>query len=174
MATNLLIQEAIISQSWNMFIPPILTLLDDSNTPIRTRGLKILSAFLPKFSQKLLSQTGLGPVFEDAIHPTLLFLPSITPVEESLLLLPAAYRALGVLCEVQFPNTDDAGRLRLLDRIIRHGILPGYLHSSQILVLVNVLVTELCTTVSRMGVHSVKHLKVYLTTTSVYFPLMNF
>ena len=141
-----------------------MTLLDESDTSIRTRGLTILTAFLPKFSTKLLAQTGLGPVFEDAIYPTLMFLPSLTPVEESLQLLPAAYNALGSLCDARFPAPGDLERLKFLDRIIRHGVLPGYLHSSQIPALVEVLINELSLTVSRMGIHFVKHLKVKLAT----------
>ncbi|KAG9243773.1 hypothetical protein BJ878DRAFT_104058 [Calycina marina] len=151
--------EDLIAQSWNLFIPPILTLLDDGSTSIRVRGLALLTTFLPKFSAKLLQQTGLGPVFEDAIHPTLLFLPSLTPIEESLQLLPAAYTALAALCDARFAATGDSERVKFLDKIVRHGILPGYLHSSESLAIIQVLVHELSNVVSRLGVYSVKHLK---------------
>src|ERR1700709_264859 len=118
-----------MSQSWNLFIPPLLTLLDDPSTPIRSRGLSILSNFLPKFPPKILQQTGLGPVFEDAILPTLLFLPSITPAEESLQLLPPAYRALEVLTDVRFQGQEKkekGEKMSFFDRVLRKGILPGY------------------------------------------------
>ena len=107
-------------------------------------------------------------MFEDAIHPTLLFLPSITPVRESLQLLPVAYEALGALCDARFLAANDPERLKFLDSIIRRGILPGYLHSSQTPALVRILIFELSKTMSRMGIHSVKHLKVYRK--SFYFP----
>jgi len=117
--------------------------------------------FLPKLNSKLLAQTGLGEVFEDAVTPTLLFLPSLTPLEESLQLLPASYDALFVLADVRFTD-DEAGhssRLKLYDRIMRKGVLTGYLHSNDCPAIVEILVTQISRILSKMGIHSVKYLK---------------
>lgn len=123
----------------------------------------MLSAFLPKFPPKLLAQTGLGPVFEDAILPTVLFLPSITPVEESLQLLPPAYMALEALGEIRFSDEEKEKKekMKFLDRVIRKGILLGYYHASVHHSIVEVLLQHLSILVFKMGIHSVKHLKVH-------------
>jgi hypothetical protein len=151
-----------MTQSWNLFIPPMLTLLDDTSTPIRSRGLQILSLFLPKLTSKLLAQTGLGEVFEDAISPTLLYLPSITPLEESVQLLPAAYKALFVLGDVRFSLGEEKaekGRIKFFDKIMRKGVLMGYLHANEHPPIVEILTSQIATIVAKMGIHSVKYLK---------------
>jgi hypothetical protein len=172
-----------VKESWHLFVPPILTLLDDPSTSIRHRGLLTLTSFLPKLTARLLTQTGLDSVFEDAITPTLLYLPNLTPLEESLLLLPAAYAALFTLCNVRYPlppssPASDSNlnpnpkekekvkaaeiereRLKFLDRTMRDGIIQGYTHASTHPAIVEILVQQLRTLVQKMGVHSVKHLK---------------
>ncbi|CZR63290.1 uncharacterized protein PAC_13187 [Phialocephala subalpina] len=180
--------QEIITAHWNMFIPPLLTLLDTPTANILVSGLETLTAFLPKFSTKLLQQTGLGEVFEDAVMPTLLYLPSISPVEESVEILPAAFEALFVSCDVRYPpstsstdattsasrslslvtlnsktsstktNTPDQ-RLALLDRVMRKGILMAHLHASDLPQITTILLTATSTLVSKMGINCVKHLK---------------
>jgi hypothetical protein len=122
----------------------------------------MLSTFVPRFPPKILLQTGLGPVFEDAIHPTLLFLPSLTPVEESLQLLPPSYKALEVLAEVRFAEDgqDTAERVKFFDRVIREGVLAGFFHAAEHPAIIEVILTQLSVFVSKMGIQSVKHLKV--------------
>jgi hypothetical protein len=132
-------------------------------------GTTILASFLPHLSSKLLQQSGIGEVFEDALMPTLLYLPNLTPVEESLLLLPAAYKALGVLCEVRFPGDENAKEMiNALDRMMRQGVLMGYNHASEHPAIVQVLLEQMKNLVEKMRIHAVKHLKVFLH--RLYFP----
>lgn len=151
----------IVAQSWHLFIPPLLTLLDDSCTRLRVLGLTYTATFLPQLSSKLLVQTGLFSVFEDAITPTLSYLPTLTPLSESLELLPAAYTALFTLCSVRFPDTErlDKERLKFLDRIMRKGILTGYHHAFEHPAIVHELLAHLSTLITLLGIHSVKHLQ---------------
>jgi hypothetical protein len=159
-----------VAQSWNLFTPPLLTLLDDSNTSTRSRGLSILSSFLPKMGGERLQRTGLGDVFEDAVMPTLMFLPNITPVDESIELLRPAYNALFVLADVrwmvegtldtQTKVKNQQEQAKFYDRIMRQGILTGYAHAYEHLKIVELLIGEISGLVGKMGVHTVKHLKV--------------
>ena len=159
-----------MDRSWNLFIPPLVTLLDDSSTPIRSRALSILSAFLPKLGAKRLKMTGLADVFEEAVIPTLTFLPNITPVDESMQLLPPAYDALFVLSDVGWGHTGtvEVGRgsdshleqMKFYDQMMRKGILAGYTHAHEHLRIVELLTQEIGVLVERMGLHAVKHLKV--------------
>jgi hypothetical protein len=128
------------------------------------RGLRILNDLLSKTPAKFLEWTGLGEVFEDAVMPTLLFLPSLTPVEDSLELLRAAYAVLLKLGDTLFP-TDELrpSKLKLLDRIMRQGVLQGFLHSRDNVRVSQLLIEEADTLICRMGIHAVKHLKVCFT-----------
>ncbi|EPE35759.1 hypothetical protein GLAREA_05097 [Glarea lozoyensis ATCC 20868] len=174
----------LISQTWYQFTPPLLTLLDDPSTPIRIQGAELLSLFLPHISSTLLQQSGLGSLFEDALMPTLMYLPNLTPLEESLQLLPAAYEALLVLCDARFPqhsNNESKGkstaltapnekerskfreietsRLKFLDRIARKGIFAGFAHSREHPEIVQLLMNYLTILIDKMGLNTVKHLK---------------
>jgi hypothetical protein len=50
-------------------------------------------------------------------------------------------------------------RLKFLDRVMREGILSAYTHSSENPDIVGVLVEQMSILISKMGIHSVKHLK---------------
>ena len=110
----------------------------------------------------MLAQTGLGEVFEDAVMPTLHFLPSITPIDESLALLEPAYQALYVLGEVRYTDDEDGKKekMKFLDRVLRQGVLMAYLHASEHVKIVEVLVHVMGGLVRGMGMRAVKHLKV--------------
>jgi hypothetical protein len=176
----------IMKEHWSLYIPPLLTLLDDTSTYARSRGLSIISSFLPRLSPKVLIQSGLDSVFEEAITPSLMWLPNLTPLGESLEILPEAYKALGVLCDVRYPlpaasssialpsNSKEIlkvdmkekeeeklkkERLKFLDRVMREGIFSAYTNSSENPDIVEILVEQMSILISKMGIHSVKHLK---------------
>jgi len=96
--------------------------------------------------------------------PTLLYLPSLTPVNESLRLLGGAYGALGVLCDARYPIREkveyEKERIEFLDRVMRQGIFMGYHHSSEYPAIVQLLFEQTKILVEKMGIHAVKNLKV--------------
>jgi tRNA nucleotidyltransferase (CCA-adding enzyme) len=157
----------VISRSWHLFIPPLLTILDDGTTPIRVSGLVLLSELLQKTPSRMLEQTGLGDVFEEAVLPTLLFLPSLTPVNESLLLLEEAYKALFILSDLRFgAKKDQSNRNKLLDRILRQGVFHGLDHCRENVRITELLLQEMGDVIDRAGIYSIKHLKVHMSTKS--------
>lgn len=119
--------------------------------------------------------------------PTLLYLPNLTPLSESVELLPSTYDALIILCDARFPPTtkgekekEEKGnsnspetqkkeRSKFLDRVMRKGVLAGYSYAMEHPDIVAILTTYLRTLTEKMGIESVKHLKVPLT--PVMFPL---
>ncbi|KAK4199679.1 mitochondrial CCA tRNA nucleotidyltransferase [Triangularia verruculosa] len=149
--------DALISTHWPSYIPVLLTLVDDSTTSIRQTGLTILTNFLFKIPAKTLQDTGLGQVFADAVFPTLSYLPSLTPEDESLQLLKPAYEALLVLAGKQ-PTTGNA-KNAMLDKLIREGIFTGYFHAKSHVKIVELLCRETVEILGAMGVGGVKHLK---------------
>lgn len=155
-----------MSKQWPLFIPVLLALLDDGTTRIRSRGLLILDAFLERFPANILRDTGLASVFEDAIFPTLHFLPSITPEEESITLLDAAYTALLSLARKIEPKAgkpeehSSSPKAKLLDRMLRDGVFSAYFHAKDHVRIVEVLLTQAAKIVDELQIHAVKHLKV--------------
>lgn len=160
-------QDQLIAKHWPLFIPVLLTLADDTTTPIRRRGLQILADFLAKFPDKILHHSGLSQVFEDTIFPTLAYLPSLTPADESVQLLVPAYHALLVLANKQPASIDNkdggvanAPRNKLLDKTLREGVFMGYFHAKDHIAIVEVLCQQTARILHQMGIHAVKHLKV--------------
>ncbi|CAN8102566.1 unnamed protein product [Discula destructiva] len=157
--------QPLVSQQWPMFIPVLLTLVDDSTTRVRYVGLSILCAFLRKFPDHILHATGLAQVIEDAVFPTLLFLPTITPEAESELLLAPAYHSLLMLARKtdlkvkSGPSASRTPRARLLDKMLRDGVFPAYSHVKEHAVIVRRLFCVAGILVREMGINSVKHLK---------------
>lgn len=163
---NRLAQSDFLSKQWPLFIPVLLALLDDGTTRIRRRGLLILDSFLEKFSSNILRDTGLASVFGDAVFPTLHFLPSITPEEESVLLLEAAYTALLSLARKMEPKAgmaethNSSPKSKLLDRLLRDGVFSAYFHAKDHVRIVEVLLTQTSKILDEMQISAVKHLKV--------------
>jgi hypothetical protein len=80
-----------------LFVPTILAMIDDNNLPFKTEGCALLTQLLQPIQESgsdILRRTNLTSVFEDAVTPCLLSLPTITPEDRSLELLGTAYPAL--------------------------------------------------------------------------------
>lgn len=150
-----------MAKNWHLYIPPLLTLLDDANTSIRLSGMATLSDFLDKVPPTLLEQTGLGGVMEEAMIPTLSFLPTLTPANESLLLLDAAYDTLLKLADVRFDDQNSQlKKSKVMDKLLREGVLHGMYHCNQHVEIMRLLLTVLGKLINRLEIQSVKHLKV--------------
>jgi hypothetical protein len=98
-------------------------------------------------------------LFEHSILPTLLSLPTVTPEMDSITLLKLGYTAALQLAMMS-DDPHNANRRRLLDAIVRDGILAGYYHASDYLSIIDVLMDNIVKVVSCLGVFSVKHMPV--------------
>lgn len=157
-----------IEPSWHLLIPPILTLLDDHYPPSKTRGCNILTTLLgrldelplPRGGQSLLTRTGLGPVIWDAVTPCLLLLPPLTPQSHSVPLLKAAYPTLIALSKCMTADKPtQKERAKLLDMLIRDGILRGMQYGGENVHVATTLMELLSTAIDQMGIWSARHLK---------------
>ncbi|KAL1873131.1 hypothetical protein VTK73DRAFT_1042 [Phialemonium thermophilum] len=154
--------EALVGQNWPLFIPVLLTLLDDPTTRVRSRGLALSTSFLAKIPGRTLRDTGLTTVFEEAIFPTLSFLPNLTPEEESVQLLKPAFSALCVLArKMSSPESGVPSRAGngLRDRILREGIFTAYFHAREHVRIVEILMHHTAAVIGDLKIHAVKHLK---------------
>ena len=149
----------LIRDHWPLLTPILLTISDDQDTSIRRTGLRITADFLEKCPAKVLESTGIGGVFEDTILPSVLYLPSSTPAEESVKIMSEAYGALSVLVDKQ-PDTTDSTRRALLERIFRDGIFPAYEHASDHPMVVGALMSTTAVLLDKLSIFAVKHLPV--------------
>ncbi|KAI0428835.1 hypothetical protein F5Y09DRAFT_357364 [Xylaria sp. FL1042] len=173
----------LLQEHWPLYTPALLTLLDEPQpATLKLRALSIFRTFWRQCPEGLLSRTGLAEVFEQAVFPTVLNLPGLTPAAESHSLLAAAYPALfdmaglvesdSEVTENESTNEQEAKHKRdlqgkgfseaqrkLLDKIVREGIMVGYHHAKQHIRLVDFFCQTLRRLVSGMGILSVKYLK---------------
>ncbi|KAI1277129.1 hypothetical protein F5Y07DRAFT_113989 [Xylaria sp. FL0933] len=172
----------LLQEHWPLYTPALLTLLDEPQpVSLKLRALSIFRKFWRLCPEGLLSRTGLAEVFEQAVFPTVLNLPSLTPEAESHDLLAAAYPALfdmAGLVDTDLETTENEStseqakqqkslqskgfseaQRKLLDKIVREGIMVGYHHAKEHIRLVEFFCETLRRLVSGMGILSVKYLK---------------
>lgn len=126
---------------------------------MRLYGLDILTSFLGKCPLRILRSTGVDAVLQDAVFPSLLFLPSLTPEDESVPLLRAGYKAL-ITMALMDEDKESKQRRGLLDKLIRDGILAGYSHAPEHIRVVEALMQATSKVVQAQGIYTVKHLQV--------------
>lgn len=152
-------QPITIKEHWPLYIPVLVTLTEDDNITVRQRGINILSDFLTKCPSDILHSSGIDAVFQASIFPSLLLLPTLTPEDESVPLLRAAYRTLLTLA-VADPGPAGKKRRALLDKMLRDGVLTGYFHASQHIRVVEVLMQSAAQIIESLQIYTVKHLQV--------------
>ncbi|KAH6989424.1 hypothetical protein BKA56DRAFT_611684 [Ilyonectria sp. MPI-CAGE-AT-0026] len=151
-------ESNLMQDHWHLFAPVLLTLAEDESTDVKSRALETLAVFVGKCPTQVLHTTGIGLIFEDVAFPALLYLPSLTPEEESAKLLVPAYDVLIRLAETHQPP-QSLNRRRLLDKALREGVIAAYSHASQYARIVQILMDSMASIVKCLGIYSIKHLK---------------
>lgn len=154
-----LVQQATLGRHWSLFLPILLSLAEDHNTAVRIKGLQIIGFFLDICPANVILSAGVDNVMQDAVFPTLLFLPSTTPESESIELLYPAYRVLLRIAQLD-PDPKSLRRRRFLDKLLRDGVFVGHFHASEYPRIVEVLINITTDIISCLGFFSAKHLQV--------------
>lgn len=156
-----------IERSWPLLIPPILSITDDTEAKFKAQGCHLITLVLEKTPHSLIHRTGLDVVFEEALMPCLGYLPALTPENESIEILTEVYPALIALSRVinskdkrkAQSQTSVTPSIKLLDTVVRKGILTAYTYCSEHVKVMEVLLRSLSLVVNELGIESVKHLK---------------
>ncbi|EAW14518.1 Tti2 family protein [Aspergillus clavatus NRRL 1] len=169
-----------------LLVPPVLALIDDDSIAYKTRGCILLSQILSPIRESrsdILQRTNLASVFEDAVRPCLLCLPSITPEDDAIKLLNVAYPALLSLLQTNYLNASPSGMLKPsaahkdayisgVTKTLRENIIPSFHHisstnrtSSSSFAsfpyprLSTLLVNQMCPLLFELGIHTTKYLQ---------------
>ncbi|KAL8814310.1 MAG: hypothetical protein Q9223_006459 [Gallowayella weberi] len=160
------LEAGLVEKHWPLIIPPLLTILDDVSVTYKIRGCELLDILLKVTPSSLLERSGLGEVFHNTLLPYLLYLPTLTPEEDSLPLLNATYNTLITLTQSRFPpaaslphSSTNPKQTQTLSVIFRYGILKSHTHIGENVRVSELLMRKTANLVSAMGIHSVKHLK---------------
>jgi tRNA nucleotidyltransferase (CCA-adding enzyme) len=155
----------LVEKNWHAIVPPLLSMLDDIDTEYKAQGCELLKLLLDKTSPILLKRTGLGDVFEEALMPCLGYLPTLTPEDQSTRLLSVAYPALislsAALDHTPTPQTTSQ-RIKLLDEVIRKGILMTFTYCPEYAKISTVTTANLAAILNCLGLDSIKHLSFVL------------
>ncbi|KAK6075974.1 poly polymerase protein [Seiridium cupressi] len=161
--------QELLSKHWHLFTPVLLTLLDEPQTDIKVRAMHIFSAFWEHCPPGQMAKVGLEEVFEQAIFPAVLYLPNLTPEDESIQILDAAYPSLFQIAGLPYPEARigksvkqpefTSNQRKMLDKIVRQGILVGYHHANEHIRLTELFCKKTVAIVNGMGIFTVKHLK---------------
>lgn len=150
-----------IEAHWPLLIPPLLALIDDSTIRFKVRGCEFLTLFLKRVPPPLLQRTGLGEVFQNALMPCLLYLPSLVEENESIEILKGAYVAVILLVQVQFPGDKHrTQRMISLEKVLTDGVFKGYAHAGENVKIAEFLIQMMINLVKELGIDVVKYSKV--------------
>jgi len=171
-------------QNWPLLVPPLLALVDDINPVYKAKGCQLLAYLFKSTSPALLKRTGLAEVFSEAISLCLSYLPTLTPEDDSILILSEAYPALFQLAEVRYslaagPKDDPVefakkqrfDRIRCYSDLLHVHVLPsiGHVAESNPRIIVTLL-TQLSSVMTAKGtdtiadlIHLIPPLKALLT-----------
>ncbi|KAL7897949.1 hypothetical protein HDV63DRAFT_404302 [Trichoderma sp. SZMC 28014] len=154
----MLCSQATLGRHWPLFLPILLSLAEDHNTAVRIKGLQIIGCFLDTCPANVILSAGVDNVIQDAVFPTLLFLPSTTPESESIELLYPAYQVLLRIAQLD-PDLESVRRRRFLDKLLRDGVFVGHFHASEYPRIVEILMNITKDIISCLGFFSAKHLQ---------------
>ncbi|KAI3578111.1 hypothetical protein IWW34DRAFT_806693 [Fusarium oxysporum f. sp. albedinis] len=157
---------SLIQQHWPLFLPVLLALVENESTKTKARGLRTTREFMGKCPAQVLQNTGIGHVFAGVTFPLLLYLPSVTPEDESTTILIPAYDVLIKLAQ-STGDTNSIERRRLFDKILRDGVFAGYFHASQHTRIVQVLLQKATAVINSLGIYTIKHLTPLLSMVSL-------
>lgn len=121
----------------------------------------VLSCVLERIDHSILEKTGLAEVIWAAILPNLTALPPITDLKDSVALLRVTYISLISLARLWYSSP--CKRSRLLDKLVRDGVIYGMMFQGDKLEIARVELESLTLIINEMGVFFVKHLKVIYT-----------
>jgi hypothetical protein len=177
------VQKRGIDSQFSLLVPPMLALMDIDDLMQRKIGFEFLRNLcdnIIRCESAVLTRTGFTKIFEDSLGHSMLLLPALTPEDESLEILGSlypTYRALvqassfsasravarpsAPLTEHEMPS--DASSLgksvrAMQDRMLRDGLLAGYVHASDHVRIATLLVTEMSRVIEMMGIFSAKYL----------------
>ncbi|KAL8938083.1 MAG: hypothetical protein Q9216_004081 [Gyalolechia sp. 2 TL-2023] len=154
------LDASLVEAHWPLIIPPLLTILDDVSIRYKIKGCELLVLLLKVAPASLLERSGLGEIFHNTLMPYLLYLPSLTPEDESIPLLDAAYTALIALMSARYNTVETTvQRTKSADSIFRYGILKGHTHAGTNVRIATLLMKKSTDLVNGMRIYCVKHLK---------------
>lgn len=153
------LKTPLIAGNWHLFLPVLLILIEDQEVSVRGNGLEILIKFLQKCLPEILVPTGLGTLFEDAVFPSLLSLPSSAEAQDCVATLCLAFDVLLHLARAD-QDPEHHRKRRLLDRLIRGGFLAGHLNTSTHAVVIETFMHYVAAAVDCLGIFAAKHLQV--------------
>ena len=99
-------RKDLVEHQFYLLVPPLLTLIDDSDTSYKAIGCKLLGALCNTISEcksSILSRSGLSDVFADSLKTNFMLLPTLTPENESLTVLCQLYPAFRALMCATYP-----------------------------------------------------------------------
>lgn len=113
-------------------------MIDDNNLPFKSKGCSLLTQLLRPIQENgsdILQRTNLTSVFEEAVTPCLLSLPSITPEDVSLDILGEAYPALLSTLKTAYKGPaqsekDKEAYTTSLAKILRSNLISSFHHVS--------------------------------------------
>ncbi|TID23199.1 hypothetical protein CANINC_003216 [Pichia inconspicua] len=114
-----------IEQSWKYILPLLLVFLEDSDMMVKREAALSLNNLLERLESgtNILIKSQVMPLLINAIQPLLLAIPSLTPADQTIVILPIAYETIFKIYKIGISKPLE--RYMALDSLLHDTILPS-------------------------------------------------
>lgn len=136
----LILRSQKIEQNWRYILPLLLSFLEDSDMLVKREAAICLISLLDRLNvgKNIVVASQTLPLLTAAIQPILLAIPSLTPIDQSAIILPIAYEATFKLYRIGIPESMD--RYIKLSALLNDTLLPSLTKCKDYVPLMTVLI----------------------------------
>ncbi|KAG6003890.1 hypothetical protein E4U21_001611 [Claviceps maximensis] len=153
------VETEYVAGHWHCFVPFLIDLTESHEMTAKTKALQLIITFVAKCPAMTLFTTGIDRLLENAIFPLLYFVPPLSSEDDSVILLATAFQAL-VDIAVKDPALPARSRRRLLDKLLREGLLQIHQHALEYVKVTTILLRSTTKVASFLGIFAIKHISV--------------
>ncbi|KAI8335674.1 hypothetical protein EDC96DRAFT_548171 [Choanephora cucurbitarum] len=141
-----------------LILPPVLIVLDDYDPEYKMQGVKMVHAIVTKLHPSFVVRFGLDSLFLESLFKCLTYLSD----DRDRPLLRSAYPCILEL--ISKMEKDEQKRQALFERVLREGVLTGFLYAGQKIKFLPILMEPIATLYQEIGIVGVQYLKALIPT----------
>ncbi|GAA5809097.1 hypothetical protein MFLAVUS_002500 [Mucor flavus] len=141
-----------LKENLHLILPPVLIILDDYDIEYKEEGVKMVHYIVNKLDSEQTSRMGLDSLFFESLFSCLL---RLSQDREEPLVKVAYPCILDLIASVK----DQHKRSDLYERVLKDGIVTGYLYAGQKILFLPILLKPIVTLYNQLGSIGVQYLK---------------
>ena len=151
--------QSALLKYWPLIVPIILNISDDYDPGIKSKGNQLIGDLAQRAGNAFVKNTGLVPVFIDALVPSFSYLPPGVEPSISIVVTQSAIKSLIELTKVE---SDEVKRLKILSKIVTDGIIRGIAHGANHIELTISFLKSMISIMPLMESNIIRHMSAFV------------